>query len=259
MLRYEYSRWRNAPWFLLQMRSMRCENRRSRPQRCMGGRLSGPVTGESVVSDSVMAPQSGSSARRRCAARVGPLASSGNAAIGPESKPDTIDSPVTGHLIVVILELLIARAPERIRNAVAGDHDQAHNLAGITDCASGGLGAHLAFDEHGPPCAADQHFALACFAREVIRYDQLELVVRGPFGGIDHRLAVRRGERHREATLGGPQIAAAQAIQHDAAPFIFFGCTDNVWKVLGPAEEIGVNASGIGNRLLLRREGRLRR
>jgi len=46
------------------------------------------------VSDSVMAPLFVPSARRRCEARVGPLASSGNAAIGTDSKPDTIDSPV---------------------------------------------------------------------------------------------------------------------------------------------------------------------
>src|SRR5438046_567655 len=45
-----------------------------------------------------MAMLAGPSARRHCAARVGPLASSGNAAIGPDSKPDTFDSPVTVHL-----------------------------------------------------------------------------------------------------------------------------------------------------------------
>jgi len=44
-----------------------------------------------------MAPLAGPSARRRCAARVGALASSGNAAIGPDSLPDTVDSPVTVH------------------------------------------------------------------------------------------------------------------------------------------------------------------
>ena len=37
------------------------------------------------------------SARRRCEAMVEPLASKGNEAIGAKSKPDTIDSPVTGH------------------------------------------------------------------------------------------------------------------------------------------------------------------
>src|SRR5947207_13016598 len=49
-----------------------------------------------------MAPLSGPSARHRCAARVGPLASSGNAAIGTESKPDTTDSLITGHWLQAV-------------------------------------------------------------------------------------------------------------------------------------------------------------
>jgi len=44
-----------------------------------------------------MARRSAPSARRRSEARVGPLASCGNAAIGVERKPDSIELGVTGH------------------------------------------------------------------------------------------------------------------------------------------------------------------
>src|ERR1700682_2394065 len=44
-----------------------------------------------------MARRSASSASRRSEARVGPLASCGNAAIGVERKPDSIELGVTGH------------------------------------------------------------------------------------------------------------------------------------------------------------------
>jgi len=53
--------------------------------------------GRSGSERSALAPRSATRARRRSEARVGPLASFGNAAIGVERKPDTTDLAVTAH------------------------------------------------------------------------------------------------------------------------------------------------------------------
>jgi cbb3-type cytochrome oxidase maturation protein len=58
-----------------------------------------PVTSDSVLNDSGMATRSAPSARRRSEARVGPLASCGNAVIGAERKPDSIELGVTGQQV----------------------------------------------------------------------------------------------------------------------------------------------------------------
>jgi cbb3-type cytochrome oxidase maturation protein len=58
-----------------------------------------PVTSDSVLNGSDMAPRSAPGARRRSEARVGPIASSGNTAIGAERKPDGIESGVTGRQV----------------------------------------------------------------------------------------------------------------------------------------------------------------
>src|SRR5689334_7547099 len=114
--------------------------------------------------------------------------------------------------IMVILELVVARTPKRIGDAITGDDDQAHHLAWIVDGAADRLSADLAFDESGTARSADQHFSLACLAREVVLQHEVKLVVGGPLGRVDRGLAIGRGQRHRVASFDGPQIAASHTV-----------------------------------------------
>src|SRR5438067_4616252 len=149
--------------------------------------------------------------------------------IAPWSLLNAIDQWIFGELlhaasvacqsafksVMVIFELLILGAPQRIRNVLATDEDQAYDLAGVVDGAPLGLSAHFAFDEHRSARAARKHFAVARLAREVVGHDEVKLVVGRSVGRVDDCLAVGCSERHREMAFHRAQVAIAEAVEDD--------------------------------------------